>query len=333
MQNETMDISTTLTQPPTYADLQARVDAPPGSSWGLFGANDERGMANFAGAQQILESTHGVSRGVAFSLDYPVDAFNPPVALHRSSMRHHLTATHADQRDDYVDGFWLQSSSQIDGLRHRRHHRYGFYNGVPDDAIVAGSPTLGVQRWKEQPIIGRGVIVDIGRFRAERGLDVDHASGEGLSVREIEEAMAWQGVSLQRGDCLLLRTGWSNWYLNLSKADQAEVRTRKRYTGLVGTRETISWLWDHHLALFASDTMAGEVLPASGDITFGGPNEPGMIHQDLIALLGLPVGELWNLEEVARDSSLHGEYACFLSVSPLHIPGGVGSPANAVAIR
>jgi len=58
-----------------------------------------------------------------------------------------------------------------------------------------------------------------------------------------------------------------------------------------------------------------------------------MIHQDLIALLGLPIGELWKLDELGADCADDHTYECLLTVKPLNITGGVGSPANATAIK
>ncbi|MFE3598027.1 cyclase family protein [Streptomyces sp. NPDC059142] len=318
---------------PTYDELGKRTDAPAWSSWGLFGESDERGTANLAGPAELLAAARAVRRGVAINLDYPLDAFSPPIAAHRETYEHHLTGTHADQRDDYLDRFWLQAGSQIDGLRHRRHFRHGFYNGFPDEAVEVGSPTLGVQRWAEQPLAGRGVLVDVERYRTAQGQPIDHASGERLHAGVLDETLEWQDAQTRPGDILLLRTGWTAWYLALDEERKAEVRRSRCWTGMEADRETLGWLWDHGFALAASDTMAFEALPASGNAEFGGPNEPGMIHQDLLGLLGLPIGELWDLDELSRDSEESGQFDCLLVVSPLNLTGGVGSPANAVALR
>ena len=58
----------------------------------------------------------------------------------------------------------------------------------------------------------------------------------------------------------------------------------------------------------------------------------GLMHPTLIALLGLCLGELWDLEALAEDCARTGVYECFLSCKPLNVTGGVGSPANAMAI-
>lgn len=301
---------------------------PPLSTWGRFGADDERGMANFAGPPEVLAAAGLVRKGTVFGLDYPLDAFDPPIAADRRAPRHHIWARHRDHRDDYLDGFYPQAGTQIDGLRHRRHAEFGFYNGFPDDAITEGTPTLGVGRWAERPIAGRGVLVDLARHHA-----VDHDAGEALPVSLVDFALAAQGVSLCQGDLLLIRTGWAGWYLAQPAGRRAEIRAARRFTGLAQSRELVEWFHDQRVALAASDTFALEVMPPVPGSPFGAETDGGMIHQDLIALLGLPIGELWQLDALAADCAADGTWTSLVVVKPLNLTGGVGSPANATALR
>ncbi|MGW4487683.1 cyclase family protein [Amycolatopsis sp. NPDC004368] len=317
---------------PSHDELRARTDAPAGSSWGVFQRTPERGMANFAQAEQVVEAAGLVHHGTVFNLDYPLDAFDPSVVW-RTPPEQTITSSHADQRDDYVDHLWLQASSHVDGLRHRRHHEAGFYSGVPDAAVRPGTPELGVQRWAEDPIVGRGVLVDVARFREAQGTPIDHAAGEPLPLELVEETLAWQGETLREGDLLVLRTGWAEWYLSaLDTAGRAAVAKTRRCTGLAQSPELIAWIWDRRLALLASDTFALEAMPPPPDPRFGGPHEPGMVHQDLIGLLGLPIGEQWKLDALSAHAAGGGGHTFLVVVKPLNLVGGVGSPANAVAI-
>lgn len=318
---------------PTYRQLLDRTGAPPGSTWGLFGDGDERGMANLATQEGVLDAMSCVRRGACFSLDYPLNAFDPSIA-NRPPPAHHVVSRHRDQRDDYLDGFWPQASSQVDGLRHRRHHEHGFYGGAADADISAGSPTLGVNRWADSPIVARALLVDVSLFRAAKGSPIDHARGEHLPIDTVDEALTWQGSELRPGDCLLLHTGWSEWYLRGLDGDgRAEVCRSRRCTGVAQSHDMLEWLWDHRVSLAAADTFAFEALPASPDSPFGGDTDDGMMHQELIALLGLPLGELWRLHDLAQDCATTRSYESLLVVKPLNLTGGVGSPANAVAIR
>ena len=110
--------------------------------------------------------------------------------------------------------FYLQATSQVDGLRHRRASGYGFYNGVADDDIRAGTPALGVQRWAEKPIVGRGLVVDIEGLLAAEGTPLDHRAGPALDVDLLDRALHAQGEQVRPGDLVLVHTGWTRWFLD-----------------------------------------------------------------------------------------------------------------------
>ncbi|MFC9550998.1 cyclase family protein [Rhodococcus sp. NPDC056960] len=291
-------------------------------------------MANYAGPDEVRDAAHLIRRGAVFGLDYPLDAFVPSLATLRSAPEHHLVSRHRDHRDDYLDGFWPQAASHLDGLRHRRHAEHGFYNGTPDEAVVEGNPALGINRWSEHPIAGRGVLIDVGRHRTAAGSPIDHARGEALDIGELDDTLAAQDVCLRPGDLLLIRTGWAQWFLTEATADeQNRIHQTKTCTGLAQSQAAIDWFADHRVALAASDTFALERLPAVANSPFGADTDHGMMHQELIALLGLPIGELWKLDELGDDCARDRRYECLLTVKPLNLTGGVGSPANATAIK
>ena len=318
---------------PSYDRLRA--NTPPGSSWGIFQLDPERGMANFAGPSQVLTGVATVTRGVTFNLDHALDAFDPPMARARQAPRHELLSSHSESFDDVLHGFYPQASSQLDGLRHRRASGYGFYNGIPDDHIGVGLPALGVQRWAEKPIVGRGIVIDIEGLLATEDTPLDHRGGPALDVDVLDRALAWQGESVQPGDLVLVHTGWTRWFLDADPNRRAEVRDARSATGFRQDTRFPEWLWDHQIALFATDTFAVEVLPVDPASPFrhSAPEDSGMMHQELIAKLGIPLGELWDLTALTADSHTTGQWDCLTVVKPLNMTGGVGSPANATALR
>jgi kynurenine formamidase len=321
---------------PTFAELRERTDgAPSGSSWGVFGERDEFGSANFLSSAAVIAAAHAVREGRVFGLDHTVDTFSPPAAPHRHAARHRVIEYRPDHLDDCLDSFFLQSSSHIDGLRHVAHHEHGFYNGLlAGDVAGHGTterqpPTLGVQRWAESGLVGRGVLVDVARQRT-----LDHEASEPIAIELLELTLERQGTELQRGDILLVRTDWPAYYRRWAAAGgTAELHS----AGLQQSEEMLAWIWDHGLAAVAADNFALEAYPAADDSPFenleGGVVVDRLMHPALIALLGLVVGELWDLEALAADCAADGVYESLLVAKPLNLTGGVGSPANAVAIK
>ena len=88
----------------------------------------------------------------------------------------------------------------------------------------------------------------------------------------------------------------------------------------------VEHVWDLHVAAIGTDTLGVEVMQMAPDFEF-------YLHANFLPLLGLPIGEIWALDELAADCARDGRYT-FLFVSvPLNVRGGVGSPPQAVAIK
>ncbi|MGF7160988.1 hypothetical protein FHS85_002619 [Rhodoligotrophos appendicifer] len=326
-----------------YADLLARTDAPPGSSWGLFGADDELGSLNFLTPARVRDAAGLVKRGTVFNLDCALDAFQPPIARHRNPPKHTIFSNSPFHNDDYLDSFYLQATSQIDGLRHFRHPRYGFYNDALRVTATPEDPHLGIARMAEHGIVGRGVLLDVERYLVGLGRRLDHRNGGHFDVAVLDAVAASQGISFQPGDLLLVRTGWLNYYFNeASDADRAALPSNLISPGLVQSHDSLAWLWDHQFSVLAFDNAGVECVPAIAASPFidemqgiEGVNahHAPMMHPYLIALLGFVLGELWNLEALADDCAADGVYEFLVSSKPLNLRGGVGSPANAMAIK
>ena len=60
---------------PSYRELMERTDAPPGSSWGIFGKDDDLGTLNFLTPEHRIRASELVRSGQTHSLDLPLDAF------------------------------------------------------------------------------------------------------------------------------------------------------------------------------------------------------------------------------------------------------------------
>jgi kynurenine formamidase len=318
---------------PTYAQLRAALDEPVPKDWTPFGRGDQLGTINLLDAERVRRAASCVRSGTSFNLDYEVNAFSPPISRMRRRARHTIVPMHSNNRDDYLDSFYLQGSSQIDGLRHHRHPTRGFYAGATDSDVQPGNPHIGVQHWAEHGIVGRGVLLDVQRHLAARGRPLDYSTGEAFDVALLDDVARAQNVTFEAGDILLIRTGWTDYYFNqLDDEGRAELTAHESAPGLRQAHETIAWLWDHRFSVVASDNVAVEARPSVPDSPFV-ENARAMMHPELIAVLGFCLGELWNLDALADACAGDGVYECMVVVKALNLLGGVGSPPNATAIK
>jgi len=319
---------------PTYAELLTRSDGPPGSCWGVFGPKDELGAVNFLTPERVLDGVGSVRQGRVFNLDYPINHFDPSPSGFRTAAKHTIFEYRPNHNDDYLDGLYLQGTSQIDGLRHVAHHVYGYYNFAAGERLIPGDPTLGVSRWADHGLVGRGVLLDVARHRRSLGQPLDHSESEPIGPELLEETAAAQGVDVKPGDLVLIRTDWP---AHFAAHREHDFELARREAGLEQSHKLVAWLWDHQVPLVAADNFALEAYPDSADSPFAevhnGEQIDGLIHPHLIAMLGLVVGELWNLDELADACSKDGVYEFLAVCKPLNLIGGVGSPANAMAIK
>jgi kynurenine formamidase len=312
---------------PSYKELLTREGAPPGSAWGVFGADDEVGCVNLMTPEKAVQAAALVHTGRSFALNWEFEQPNPAL-FRRGNLRHTITGQGAG-RDDIIDNFYPQASSQWDGLTHVGHPQHGFYNGVTAEQITGREGTRnGIEHWARRGMVTRGVLLDVARHLASTGTPVAGNEARRFSVAELEATRTAQGVEIRPGDVLLIRSGWMEWYLNASPQDRMAITNIQnlRAPGIASTEDMAEYLWDLHVAAVAGDHPSLEAWPPTAETG-------GFLHQRLIGLLGIPIGELWYLEGLAADCASDGVYEFMFTSAPLNILGGVGSPPNAIAIK
>jgi kynurenine formamidase len=274
-------------------------------AWDVFGRDDDLGTLNWIDAGTVARAAASVRSGQVVNLDLPLD-FGSQLTSSRRPMDHVLVDNRLGM-DDYIDGFYPQSSSQWDGFRHIRFREHGYYGGHRRADFDGGAPVLGVAAWAERGIVGRGVLLDIAAWAEETGHPWDPAARSLITPEVLDDVLRHQGTVLERGDILMLRTGWLTWFRSLAPH-----------------RETAAWLWDRGTSAVAADNPALEALPVR--------REEGFLHRRLLTLLGMPIGEYWDLDGLAAAGRRLARYHGLLVSSPLNLPGGVGSPCNAYMI-
>ncbi len=318
-----------MTDLPSYADLPP---APRGgrSAWGLFGPDDNLGLVNLMTPERIAAAARLVHRGQVFCLDMPLGSISPALAAFRGVPRHQvLHQAGTAGFDDVYDNFYPQASSQWDSLAHVGYAPDEMYNGATEQEVLAGARNT-IEHWARHGMAGRAVLLDVERAMREAGHPYHPGDAVAIDVADLELARRQAGAEFAPGDVILLHTGFAAWYAG----QPARVRNRLHGNvvapGLAHTEAICEYLWNSHAAAIGSDTFGVEVFPADRSPE---AHPFGFLHHMLIGQLGLALGELWWLADLAEDCAATGVYEAFLVSAPLNAPGGIGSPANAVAIK
>jgi hypothetical protein len=316
---------------PAYDDLPVVAGAPPRSAWGLWGDGDVFGCLNLLTETRLLEAVRAVRRGAVFNLNLEMELPDPPL-FGRARFEHRVSGFRVGH-DEELWAWNTQSSSQWDGFRHVRHATHGFFGGVADE-------DHGVHHWARRGIAGRAVLADVARWRTAAGRPLRMDAPDPIEPDDVHATLEAQGVRVEVGDILLLRTGWVYWYRSLDAEGRGRLGTaRFGSPGLRPGEATARMLWNLHVAAVAADNPALEVWPPGALATHSENAEPAFdspetfVHRSLLPLLGLPIGELWDLDRLAQDCADDGVYSFLLTSAPLNLRSGVASPPNALAIK
>ena len=303
-------------------------------NWGRWGKSDEIGTLNFTTPEDIVAAAQLVRKGKVISLALNFDQQGPQggktkyPALGRFNPIHMMTRTGTDAYSGVLDHrrirgtddiiiMPLQCGTQWDGLGHILYYDY-MWNGYDCRNVTsAGAQKGGIEKTREK-MVGRGVLLDVARAMGKKWLP----DGFAITNDILDYTEEKQDVSVRRGDYVLVHTGHIERCL-----------TSKSWDGYSGgdapgfAFETVEWLHKKQIAGVATDTWGAEVRPNETEDT----NQPW--HWITIPIMGLTVGEIFHLTDLAKDCAEDGRYE-FLFVAPaLPITGAVGSPVNPLAIK
>jgi len=301
------------------------------NNWGRWGELDEIGTLNFITPEKVRAAAALVRSGRVVSCAIPLDNTGP-VHPTRSGVVHMYAYTGSDfvagseagrlypnfqGTDDYIF-MPLQGSTQWDGLAHF-FYRDTMYNGFWIGAVesFAGARRCSIHRLKDR-IVGRGVLLDMARHKGVSRLQ----PGTAITAADLDACAAAEKVEIGTGDILLLRTGHVPWFYTLQ--NKLEFWT----AGAPGLSiHTVDWIHRKEIAALAVDNIAVEVEPFEGSYEHVYP-----LHSRLIRDLGLTIGEIWWLEELAEVCAAERRWEFFLSAPPLNLTNSSGSPLNPMAI-
>jgi kynurenine formamidase len=294
------------------------------SNWGRWGDDDQRGTLNFITPEAVRRGVAAVRRGVSFSLSIPYDEDGPQTGVipGRINPRRTMTAVNAaftGDPSDFTtsdDAFEMgaQAATHWDALAHVGYEGL-LYNDTPDTVVTdAGAARLGIEHYG--PIVTRGVLLDIARLLGVEYFEDAHA----ITDDDLSTAERQAGVSVERGDILLVRTGQMEW---LRRGDKRRFSDPSPGIGIAA----IEYLHDKEVAAVATDTLVFEVWPSED------PAALLPVHMIDLRDLGLVQGQLWNLDELAADCAADGVHECLLAATPLPLTHAVGGPVAPTATK
>jgi hypothetical protein len=296
----------------------------------MFGPDDNLGLINLMTPDRVAAGARLVRKGQIFPLDMPLGSIAPALAGSRGVPRHHvLHRPGSGGLDDVYDNFYPQASSQWDSLGHIAYWPDEYYNAATEADVLAGKRNT-IDHWSRHGIAGRAVILDVARAMEFDGRPYNPGEAIAFGVEELELARRLANVDFSPGDVILLHTGFAAWYLDQPHEIRQRLHGNVIAPGVAHTEAVCEYLWNSHAAAVASDNYAVEVSPFD---TRPDARPMGFIHQMLIGQFGMALGELWWLKNLADDCAADGVYEAFLVSAPLNAPGGIGSTANAVAIK
>lgn len=301
------------------------------SNWGRWGDDDERGTLNFITPERILAACALPRVGKVISCALAFDRHGPQSGLAgRYNPIHTMLADGGDAlagAQDFLPGGFryaddavtmpLQCGTQWDALAHVFYDGQ-MYNGRDIKLVTSqGAKANSIDKIKDG-VVGRGVLLDIARHRGVDWLD----DGTPILPGELDACAEEEGVIVESGDIVLVRTGMMTRCL-----------TRKSWTGYCGgpapglSVHCARWIFEREVAAVCTDTWGVEVIPNETADCF----QP--LHMISLRNTGVLLGEIFQLDALARDCREDGNYAFLFTAPPLPITGAVGSPINPLAIK
>jgi kynurenine formamidase len=290
------------------------------TNWDQWPERPEVGALHFITAERIAAAAGLVRRGVTVSLGRPLNTQrgidNPEPAHHEMTMLTDVDIGSGSVRftKDYVGvDYHNEGHSHVDALCHVAYEGR-FYGGIPDAKVTSRGAAAGAIGLLRDGLVGRGVLLDIPRARGVRWLE----PGEHVFPDDLDAAERAQGVSVEAGDILLVRTGHAR---RLSEVTPWE--TSKRKAGLHPS--AARFLADRRVAALGSDGNNDTAPSTTEGVAFP-------IHVLAINAMGIHLLDYLQFEDLVPLCEAAERWAFLFVASPLRIVGGTGSPVNPIAI-
>ena len=279
------------------------------SNWGRWGADDQKGTLNLITPQKRKEAASLVTEGISVSTARDV---LKTIAPDNPRPFMHTMVGFGEQwnSDNYSVSYHGFAHSHMDALCHYLHEGT-MYNGFSGSEVTkTGAGKLDVRNAKEG-IFTRGVLIDGPKLKGVKYLE----PGTALYPEDLDAWEKMAGVKIRSGDAVLLYTG--RW----ARRDELGP-WQSGAAGLYAS--SARWLKARDIAVMGSDT--GSDVQPSGIDGFSSP-----IHMLMLHVMGVPILDNLELERLAKQCDELNRYEFLLTVAPIPVEGGTGSPLNPIA--
>lgn len=288
------------------------------SNWGRWGPEDQLGTLNLVTKEKGRQAAGLVEDGTSVSCAWTITTDMPGERLSR--VMHYMTATGEAGEEAQWSGDFLGMAYHGNCITHVDALCHVFtggrmYNGFSSKLVNSsqGAEAESIELLA-QGVVTRGVLLDIARLKGVRWIDTP----DQILPEDLEEAEKAQGVRVEAGDVLLIRTGHLARYYSGEVVDTSAPRPGPHAS-------CIPWFRARDIAMLAGD-QNNEVSPCG----YEGLEEP--IHQIAIPGLGLWLIDNTNLEELAQACEQRGRWEFMMVIAPLRFHNATGSPINPIAV-
>lgn len=256
-----------------------------------WGKNDEIGSANLITPESVLKASKLIKYGKTYSLGLTIDANTPAYPPRSLSLQvvqptqqfGTLGLPNSTYNDDIFQG-WFGIGSQIDGLGHIGTTEAIFYNcnDGKEFAQITGLTKLGIE--KIPPLVARGLVIDIADYLGRTHLN----AGETFSLEDLEGAIKAQNIVVEKGDVVLMHTGWTD-----AKFESDPASWGAGAPGI--TPEIAEYLASKEVLAVGADTWSLDVVPPMV------ADEPYPGHGILLQENGIYILEAMNTGPLVKD--------------------------------
>jgi kynurenine formamidase len=281
---------------------------------GRWGADDELGTLNYISPAKRIAAAALVRTGRALSIARDLDtrqsANNPSPVRHTMCYQAHEPIGAVDELELGMHGFAL---THLDAIAHV-YRGQDVYNGRRASAVaVAGGLTYCDILAQKDGIFTRGVLLNIAAVRGVPWLTPD----QGVHAADLDAAEKRQKIRVESGDAIFVYTG-------LQKREAAEgPESLGQRVGIMP--DAIRWMHEREIAVYSGDCVDAFPNPYSLRYTI-------YFHALTLAAMGLILLDIPALEPLLEVCSELNRSDFLLTMAPLRIKGGTGSPVNPIAL-